>query len=562
VSTTTDRPVRGTFEIAPENRRRLWALYAVLFAFVFVTTYIVGGGLPIALLTSFGVRQPSDLGSGQTVLFFVATWPGVLALVALAIAISAAYWRLSRRNARNRLVAALRAQPLDPSDTYHQRLANIVEEMRAASGAPPIECLVVPTVEMNAFAFTDFKNGACIGVTEGTLSRLSRPQLEGVVAHEVAHIVSGSSKTVTAACLLFAIYMTALDKARNFGSDDSVESVVDEYIDANPYAIGTTVFIRAVAAPLHGASKLVNAAISRTREQEADLAAARYTRDPVSLAEALRMISRHQGTERMTIPPSLAALCIRGSGSEITPWAGRPFATHPPTSERIDTLLSLANMSHERFAALTAEADKGFVGREHSATAPGVRMQADSALSSALTAAAAPVAAAAPLAASAAPVAAAAPPIAATGGAVANASSVAHPAAGAGHCPECAAVLQSVPYEGVSILVCRSCGGRLVGKAELARVIARREMGFTPEQERIADQVTVEGDERRRGSIKDRAIFRADPAKCPLCGETMTRRFYDYARAVAVDACEACGVTWFDKDELEVLQILIERTTG
>ena len=139
---------------------------------------------------------------------------------------------------------------------------------------------------------------------------------------------------------------------------------------------------------------------------------------------------------------------------------------------------------------------------------------------------------------------------------------VVHTGVGAQRCPVCAAALQPLSYEGATVLACRTCGGRLVGETEVGRIIARREMGFTAGQERIADQVFAQGNLLRRMVQQQRAAFLANLVTCPTCGRTMTRRHYNYAYAVAVDVCEICGVFWFDKDELEVLQILIEREIG
>jgi heat shock protein HtpX len=549
MSTAGERPRRGTFQVEREESWRMWALFAALLALVFVGIYV------LAWIASLGALIFSPV---PGTLRFVTTWRGALELFAAATFVAALYWYGARRSARDRLVAAMNAQPLDPHDAYHQRLANIVEEMRIAGGAPRIECLVVPTVGMNAFAFSNLKGECCIGVTEGTLSRLSRQQLEGVVAHEVAHILSGSYVTVTVACLLFGIYSSWGDSIDTFLGDDAEAEPSGLAAGAIGAAIGAVLLLllmRGVLAVLQLASTVVNAAISRTREQEADLAAVRYTRDPVSLAEALRTISRHPGGGGF-IPPGLAPLCIRASQPDSTSSLDRLFATHPPTAERIAALLSVANMGRDEFESQAAKADKSFAGREHVAAASGPRPQAEAAMVAALGGAALSDAALGGAASGGA--AATAPPVAAhpTG------SAVTHEGVGVQRCPVCAAALQPMSYEGATILACHTCGGRLVGKTEVGRIIARREMGFTLEQERIADQVFGQGNQLRRMAKQQRAAFQANLVPCPTCGRTMNRRHYNYEYAVAVDACEICQVFWFDKDELEVLQILIERLIG
>ena len=180
-----------------------------------------------------------------------------------------------------------------------------------------------------------------IGVTEGALARLSRQQLEGVVAHEFGHILSGNYVTVTVSCLLFGIYSELGDRLEE-------AALATGGTRAAPFAL-VAILLRGWLWVLQLASSVTNAALSRERERQADLAAARYTRDPLSLAEALRIISRHPGGAGY-IPEGLAPLCIRDTQSRI-PWLlGSWRATHPPIAERVDALLALANVSPQDFA--------------------------------------------------------------------------------------------------------------------------------------------------------------------------------------------------------------------
>ena len=141
-------------------------------------------------------------------------------ILATALAFSLVYWYVARIGARQRLLRAMHCRPLAAHDRYHQRLANIVDEMRIASGSPRIECVTVSTLGMNAFAFSDLHGAGVIGVTEGALARLSRPQLQAVVAHEFAHILSGAVVTATVSCMLFGIYSELEDKLEAATSED------------------------------------------------------------------------------------------------------------------------------------------------------------------------------------------------------------------------------------------------------------------------------------------------------------------------------------------------------
>ncbi len=341
-----EEPRRTLFQVEREKRWRIWLLFVLLLTLAFVTAWVACFiVLGIAYLVIPPVGPPTWLFSPL----------GVAAVLGASLVVSMLYWGAARMGARDRLVKAMHCRPLDRGDRYHERLANIVEEMRIATGAPRIECVTVRTVGFNAFAFSDLQGAGVIGVTEGALARLSRQQLQAVVAHEFAHILSGSYVTVTVSCLLFGIYSSLADQleaAADAGSETDVATA----------AVG--------AAPVRGwlwlmqlASSVVSAAISRERERQADLAAARYTRDPLALAEALRIIGRHPGGAGY-IPEGLGPLCIRATGSPGWPavsWRD----THPPLEERIGTLLGVAHVPPQEFERQAGQAGEDFVRREH-----------------------------------------------------------------------------------------------------------------------------------------------------------------------------------------------------
>jgi Zn-finger nucleic acid-binding protein len=117
-------------------------------------------------------------------------------------------------------------------------------------------------------------------------------------------------------------------------------------------------------------------------------------------------------------------------------------------------------------------------------------------------------------------------------------------------------------YEGLRVTVCPACGGRLVTPEEVAKLLARREVAFTPDQERLADLLAVSGDELRRTAVHARGRVQVALLPCPGCGRPMVRRHFDYEHAVEVDYCSICDLYWFERDELEALQILAERRIG
>ncbi len=129
-------------------------------------------------------------------------------------------------------------------------------------------------------------------------------------------------------------------------------------------------------------------------------------------------------------------------------------------------------------------------------------------------------------------------------------------------CPSCGASLALADYEGLRVTVCPACGGRLVTPAEVAKLLARREAAFTADQVRLADLLAVGGDELRRAAAHSRGRPQVALLPCPSCRRPMVRRHFNYEHAVEVDYCSICDLYWFERDELEALQILAERQSG
>lgn len=551
-----ERSARATtfFAIERDARWRIWALFGLLVLVVWVCLAPLSALLTVLL----HVKQRGSVFStaywaypslGST------SWQHILVealgvTVTLGLLIAAVAWLSTRLGARARLLRALYAAPLDAHDAYHQRLANVVDELRIAAGLAQLDPVVVRTLTVNAFSFSD-PRGPCVGVTEGALTRLSRQQLQAVVAHEVAHIASRDCLVATRACLLF---LGVRRVAETDGKGATIAAAAGylaicfaALVPLAPVQIGlfwslvallvwTAVWLSFWMA-VAGAA-VVDLAISRQREFAADAAAVHFTADPASLAEALLVIE-WQKPGASAMQRVLAPLFLAPEGvAHRTDWR-RVFETHPPLPERIGRLQLLAQQQGQTLWERRVEVERRVKAREHAVPARVARGRAGRL--------------------------AAAPDEAAV-------------------CPHCGGLLHKLVYEGSAIVECTVCAGTGATTPQVQAILVRRDWGFTPEQSRMADliahslawpsprggaaaETAAETPELDRTAIGSPPLSlpweteRSETSACPFCEAPMRRGPWSLAYPLPTDFCAACDLHWFDRDELEVLQILVERQT-
>jgi heat shock protein HtpX len=297
------------------NRRRSW----VLIAAVIVLLGALGGAIGYA--TGFG-------------------WVGVVAAVVLASAMSVGSYF-----AGDALVMATSgAKEIDraqPPDRY-QQLLNVVEEMRLAGGLPPPRVWVIEDSAPNAFATGRDPKHASVAVTTGLLDKLDREQLQGVIGHEMSHIGNLDIRfTLLVGVLVGSIALLA-DWFLRFtfwggggrrGNDDRGGG------GGAAALIFVLAIVLAVVAPLIG--RLVQAAVSRTRESMADATAVELTRNPIGLARALRTISDDQEVLEVA-NRATQHLYIVNPIKSFEERAKSLWDTHPPIGERVRALENIA----------------------------------------------------------------------------------------------------------------------------------------------------------------------------------------------------------------------------
>ena len=220
----------------------------------------------------------------------------------------------------------------DTTDPLQRRLLNVVEEMAIASGVPmPEVYLLEQESGINAFAAGHNTSNAAIGVTRGTLTTLNRAELQGVIAHEFSHILNGDMRlNVRLMGLLFGLLVialigrTVLSGATRVRGDrkGGVMIVV---------LIAVAVLIIGYVGLFFG--RLIQAAVSRSREALADASAVQFTRDPSGLRGALVKIGASAAGSRVGNPEVEEVAHML-----FAPGMRRLFATHPPLLERLKAI--------------------------------------------------------------------------------------------------------------------------------------------------------------------------------------------------------------------------------
>jgi len=218
----------------------------------------------------------------------------------------------------------------------------LVERLAQRAGIPKPRVYIIPTQTPNAFATGRNPRHAAVAVTEGILQILNRDELEGVLAHEIAHIKHRDTLIMTVAATIAGAIAVLADFARwflwfgAFGRDEREGG-------ANPLGLIALV-VMMIVLPI--AAMLIQLAISRAREFLADEGGAYLSGKPLALASALAKLERTVAFAPMSdANPATAHLFIVnpfGSGEGFGSWFVNLFRTHPPTEQRIARLQALA----------------------------------------------------------------------------------------------------------------------------------------------------------------------------------------------------------------------------
>jgi len=315
------------------NRRR--STWLVIGFIVFFAWVGFGGDLAFGLLTA-------DAPAGEY--HHVVPLLGIFTtLVAGGIC-----WYSWLFGARQVLWATGAREVTEPATPEERQLVNVVEEMAIASGLPKPRVYIVPDDDPNAFATGRDAATASIAVTQGLLRTLSRDELQGVIAHEMAHVQNLDVRLMTLlAGMVGAIALMSDGMGRMVrGGSRGVrlgggEGSGSRDKGGNPLAIVLLVFwlLTLLVAPI--VSRILAMAVSRKREYLADATGAQLTRNPLALASALEKLEAASAPTQ-AITRGAAHLCIvdpaPGLLGSREGFFADALASHPPIPQRVARL--------------------------------------------------------------------------------------------------------------------------------------------------------------------------------------------------------------------------------
>ena len=579
------RPARDFYEIQSRQRRKSLLVFGALVLFYFAAV----GLITVAVLLTFGIFA---VGAGNL------TRPFLARLLIFDFLVSALvawfHYQDARRFGARYILDRLEAAPPDPGDRYHAQFLNTLEEIRIAAGAPRVAAYVLPTSAVNSLGLVEADGTPAVAITEGLLAECTRDELQAVAAHELAHIVRGDALYVTLVCSLANVF----EKMRDALEPEAPERQPGVVGPANRGASGSAALVYVVVTLSSIIMRLLGTLISRERELLADAAAVEFGREPTALARAIYK-AHVRNSFVGDFSASYAPLFIVSPDSRDVREGlfGRLFNTHPPVMKRIEIL---AGMAAKRPEEIIRQVWEGHRDRERARDVlrsfeetRNVRA-VDAAEGNEPGGSRSETPGPGPEAARVWQVRS---PRGAWEGPMSVLEMVSLPwftsllvarnvpegveakarefplvrdalrgrgrrkpldPARENKCPRCRVPLADTFYEGVAIKACPRCRGRLVAMAMMDRIIARKEVAFSEALVRKAEDFKTRFLSQPVRTKKISETPPPEPLSCPECGYPLTARPYSYGYFIPVDKCLACHKIWFDADELEILQILVE----
>lgn len=562
------------WEIQKRQRQVSLFLFLLLLLFYVITIGIISG----AILFSLGLFL-SGFNLFASVFFFKYS----AAVFLISVIMAMVNFLRARKSGVNYILTNLRAYPPDPEDRYHLSFLNSVEEMRISSGLSEIKAYVIPTLNINSLSLIDKDNTPAIAVTEGLLAEASRDELEAVMAHEAAHILRGDTFLLTLICSIAAFYESLLESVEkekeSYGPGSLARTSKKETGNPLIYAAGMFSYLL-----IH----FFIALISQNREFLADATAVELSRHPEGLARIIykaQIANSYLGDTTLFTPLFL----VPPDSRDITEntW-DKLFNTHPPVQKRLKILAEMAHRTVEELieeiksqeqvrakhrtevkaeeeanpekekllsnlrerARETLEKEKVWLVKNSRGEWKGPHT-----LGALLTL-----------------------PFFTPALRVKNIRENLEGLAREfpqvrfalfrqmknqpisqdlfNRCPVCQSGLTESFYEGVKVKSCQVCDGKLVRMDDIEKIFARKELNYS---QKLKEKALLYEEAFLKPRKKGLIIPSKKPLLCPECGLQLTVKPFSYHYLIPVYKCYHCQLIWFEPDELEILQILVEK---
>ncbi|MDE0825666.1 MAG: M48 family metallopeptidase [Akkermansiaceae bacterium] len=321
------------FQAQEDARRRTKVL-----AFYFVLC-VLGVVAAVEVLLFFLLGAGAKIGGGELVMALLVGGVGTLGVILLG----SLFKTISLRKGGAVVANDLGGRLVIPGtgDADERRLLNVVEEMAIASGTPVPQVYMMDGEEgINAFAAGTEPSNAVIGVTRGCVQRLSRAELQGVIAHEFSHILNGDMRlNMRLMGMVFGlVIITVLGRSiisifrfaghgRRSNNKDGMAAILVIFL------VGLVLMIVGSIGTFF--ARMLQAAVSRQREYLADASAVQFTREPDGIAGALKKIGGQQHGSKLVSPKAMEASHMFFADGGMFAYG---LATHPPLDVRIKAI--------------------------------------------------------------------------------------------------------------------------------------------------------------------------------------------------------------------------------
>jgi heat shock protein HtpX len=313
--------------IADNKRKSFWLVVGFC-----LFTALVGFVLSLAILVYMQEGMGTDL-----------PWQGALATGGAVTLFSLVYSAFSFYLGDQVVLGVAGAKPLEKQDD--PQLFNVVEEMAIAAGLPIPKVYLIHDSAPNAFATGRDPQHAVVAITSGLRTKLNREELQGVIAHEMAHVRNYDIRLMLLLAVLIGTIVMLADlfwrMLRFTPTSKQRSSRKDGKNQGNPLLLVLLVVAVLLALIAPFLAQIIQLAVSRQREYLADASGVELTRNPQGLASALRKIDEDPD-QLKTANRGTAHLFIANPIKKYADLGGSMFASHPPMQERIKRLESLA----------------------------------------------------------------------------------------------------------------------------------------------------------------------------------------------------------------------------